>query len=1084
MHVHLLGVQGLNFRNQIEPQEGSVRQGTLAAGKLSKDIARRTAFSRAGPEWLCTLLVIGVLLSVPANALDPQKLITQFTHTSWTAKDGIPGPVRAIAQTPDGYLWLGTEVGLYRFDGLRFVAWEPSFGERVPSSSVWSLYTARDGSLWIGFSSAGICQLHNGHLTTYSQADDVPPGGILSIVEDGSGSIWAGGPYGLSKLENGKWRRVGAEAGYPALGAQTMLVDQSGRLWVATDHFNFGLSSDSVNTNTILTLAPNAKQFTATGQAVGMIRSMASSSLGSVWMTHTSGDVVFVTSHGGSRARIPVAEPMCLLFDSDDSVWIGLGRGGLRRVSNIGNHHNPVIDQFQTSDGLSSNLVYSTFKDREGNLWFGTADGLDRIRENKATPFSSREGLVPDDHVAVTSTRDGSVWFASYTGDIVQRFRSGRFVSYKLPPSRPSKPNRILSLDADGESHVWVGGPFKLAQENDGKFSFSKVSDVAQVHDVHAITHDANGNLWVTVWDDEGGGVLRLRDGKWTNFRSGVRLPHYRCRVLYGDPQGRLWMGFEDGEVAVYESEEFRVYSSKDGLPLGRVFTIASDRAGHIWIGGEAGLSRFDHGHFVTLTKDNGLPGNSISAIVEDDDGFLWLAGALAVFHVNPLELDRAVLASSYRIQGESFDANDGFRGLVRQREPFPTATKAADGRLWFSTTAGVAVIDPRHLPKNILAPPVTIEALKADNRTLTDFSELHLRPKTRSLQFEYAAPSLTAPERVRFRYKLEGFDDNWRGPTSARYVTYTNLPPRNYRFRLIACNNDGVWNEAGASLNFTILPAFYQTNWFLLLCAAAAGCLAWATYQWRIRQVAARLDLNFKERLSERTRIARELHDTLLQSFQGLLLHFQRGRNLLPERTPEAMQMLDRALDGTEQAIVEGRDAIHDLRSFAPAPKSLAEELTSLGEELISKHGNSDPAQILVVIEGLAQTLRPQYHVEIFRIAREALRNAVGHAQARRIETEIAYSKKLFRLRIRDDGKGIDLRVPDRDEHAGHWGLTGMRERAERIGGQLDVWSEPGAGTEVELRIAGSIVYESSPIRANLQLFRKKKESDYERPA
>jgi ligand-binding sensor domain-containing protein len=231
------------------------------------------------------------------------------------------------------------------------------------------------------------------------------------------------------------------------------------------------------------------------------------------------------------------------------------------------------------------------------------------------------------------------------------------------------------------------------------------------------------GNLWVTVWDDDGGGVLRLLN------------------------------------------EKFSLYSSKDGLPLGRVFTIISDRAGHIWIGGEAGLSRFDHGHFVTLTKDNGLPGSSISAIVEDDDGFLWLAGALAVFHVSPVELDRAVLAPSYRMQGEAFDANDGLRGLARQREPFPTATKAADGRLWFSTTAGVAVVDPRHLPRNVLPPPVTIEALKADNRTLTDFSELRLRPKTRSLQFEYAAPSLTAPERVRFRYKLEGFDDDWSGP-------------------------------------------------------------------------------------------------------------------------------------------------------------------------------------------------------------------------------------------------------------------------------------------------------------------------------
>ena len=330
----------------------------------------------------------------------------------------------------------------------------------------------------------------------------------------------------------------------------------------------------------------------------------------------------------------------------------------------------------------------------------------------------------------------------------------------------------------------------------------------------------------------------------------------------------------------------------------------------------------------------------------------------------------------------------------------------------------------------------------------------------------------------------LDGRDTRWQEPGTRRQAFYNDLRPGHYRFRVIACNNDGVWNEVGATLEFNILPAFYQTKWFVLFCVAATACLAWMAYRYRVRQVTGRLDMQFKERLSERTRIARELHDTLLQSFQGLTLHFQRARNLLPDRAAEAIQTLDKALDGAEQAIVEGRDAIHDLRSLAPAAQGLAEEITALGEELIAEDTNKDPAQFRVVIEGSVRVLHPNVHLDISRIAREALRNAFIHSQGRLIETEITYSDKLFRLRIRDDGKGLDPNVRDQGERTGHWGLRGMRERAERLGGELDLWSEPGAGTEVELRIPGSIVYEASPARNGVRLFWKKMKNDHERPS
>jgi signal transduction histidine kinase len=334
-------------------------------------------------------------------------------------------------------------------------------------------------------------------------------------------------------------------------------------------------------------------------------------------------------------------------------------------------------------------------------------------------------------------------------------------------------------------------------------------------------------------------------------------------------------------------------------------------------------------------------------------------------------------------------------------------------------------------------------------------------------------------PQRVRFRYKLEGFDKDWRDAGVRRQAFYSKLPPRTYTFRVTASNNDGVWSEAGASFAFSIPPSFTQSVLFKALCAVAVFGLLWLLYTIRLRQFTAQVKARLYERLAERTRIARELHDTLLQSFQGLLLHFQRARNLLPERAAEAIQTLDRALDGAEQAIVEGRDAIHDLRS--QAAKGLVEEITSLGEELVAKNGNKDAAQFRAVIEGTAQTLNPNVRIEIFRIAREALRNAFSHSQARRVETEVAYSSNLFRLRIRDDGKGMAPDLRNRGERIGHWGLGGMRERAERLGGELEVWSEPGAGTEVDLRVPASIAYQSSPVRNNIWLFWKKKKNEHE---
>jgi len=1027
------------------------RRGTEIRREPASQGGLRRIVKRSRPG----VLLIAFLLATPLHALDLNKSISQFTHTSWSAKDGIPGPVRAIAQTADGYLWLGSDAGLYRFDGLRFVPWQPITEGRLPDSPVLSLLTARDGSLWVGFGSGGISQIRDERVTNHPPGGGVPTGGSLSIVEDGNGSIWAGGPYGLARFDGLQWHRVGSEAGYTAPGAQALLVDHQGTVWVATDGSNFRLSKDPVERNTILSLALNEHRFSGTGEAVGMVWRMAEAPGGRVWIADTSRRRVRpISARTGQNAGISFgSESMCLTFDREGALWVGLIEGGLRRIPDLTRPGTEPLDRFEAADGLSDDLAYTTFEDREGNIWFGTAGGLDRFRDNKVTPFSAREGVKPDQQIALTATPDGSIWFFSYTRDAVRRFREGHLVTSRLPKYSPSDASRILSLYADENGHLLVGGSFKLAEEIDGQFSFLHVAGLEAAAAVEAISRDGAGDLWIAVSGDNGPeGILRSHDGRWTDLRGGSPLPPTRCRVMHTDAQGLLWLGFENGEVAVYEGGGFHVYSAKDGLIIGRVLAITDDRARHIWIGGEGGLSRFDGRRFVSLSRANGLPGNSVSGIIEDEGGFLWLAGTLGILRVSPRELDRAFADPAYRMQGTTFDATDGLRGLPRQREPFPTATRAPDGRLWFATTDGMAVIDPRRWPKNVVPPPVTIESIKADDRVLTAFSGVRLRPNTRSVEFRYAALSLAAPERIQFRYRLGGYDDQWHSPVSAREATYTNLPPRHYRFDVVACNNDGIWNDKGATLEFSILPAYYQTSWFFLIASVAAGCLGWACLRWRVSQVRGRQELRFEERLAERARIAQELHDTLLQGFLSASMQLRVAVDGMPSIAPEKPR-LNGVLAIMDRVIAEGRNAVRGLRSFVGHDDDLEKAFARMPQELETQ-GTID---FRVIGNGRARPLRTVVRDEVYRIVREALANAFRHSRAAGVEVEIAFTARHLRIFVRDDGRGIDPQVLQSGLD-GHWGLLGMRERAERIGARLRIWSRAGMGAEVELCVPGDV--------------------------
>jgi signal transduction histidine kinase len=404
------------------------------------------------------------------------------------------------------------------------------------------------------------------------------------------------------------------------------------------------------------------------------------------------------------------------------------------------------------------------------------------------------------------------------------------------------------------------------------------------------------------------------------------------------------------------------------------------------------------------------------------------------------------------------FDVSDGV-GSHSYSPEVHGVTKSADGKIWFVAFHGLSVIDPRRLHFNQIKPPVHIEQVIADRKTYEAAHGLRLPPRVRDLKIDFTALSFVAPERVRFRYKLEGYDQDWQEAGARREAFYTNLPPRNYRFRVVACNNSGVWNEEGALLDFSIDPAYYQTTWFPVLCGAMFLALLWAAYQLRIRQLARQFNKTSAARVSERLRIARELHDTLLQSFQGLLLRFQSAAKLLPERPDEARQRLDNAIQQAAEAITEGRDAVQGLRSSAFETNDLANAIATIAEELKKDSAAGESPVIDLEVEGAPRGLNPVVRDEAYRIAGEALRNAFRHAQARRITMEIRYDKRQFRLGVRDDGKGID-KDPMQRQPSGHFGLAGMRERAETVGGRLEVWSKLNSGTEIELIIPASRAY------------------------
>ena len=946
---------------------------------------------------------------------------TEYVLASWTEKDGLPGSqIGSIAQDGDGYLWLATNAGLVRFDGVRFVEWltiHPS----GPPLAVASLRAARDGGIWIGLSgSGGVAHLRRGRLTLHAAAaGGPPPGTVRSLAEDRHGSLWAAGQFGVAIHRSGSWERLGSGAGLPPDAAYGVHEDRAGGIWVGTDVGVFHRPAGS-------------GRFVHADEQI-RVWAFADDHRNRMWITGL--DHPFRLLQGPPPAAVSPAMLRAasggwrLHHDSHGNMWVATLGAGVWRAHRLDAPGGPEIEQF-TLGRLSSDVARSVIEDREGNIWVGTDNGLNRLSRSPLAALPEELATISRPVVALARGPDGALWAGTQNG--LYRFASGRRERFDRRNGLPGV--AIYALHVDHRGVLWAAGDhFGLAYLDGARFVPVLLPRTPSLR-VVAMASGPDGALYL---GDVDRGAFRWQNGTLTDLLP--ELPRKAAFSAMTDRAGSVWMGLAGGVLRAAPDGTITIFAG-DRAPGGSVMTVYEDAHGTIWAGGAFGLSRFRDDGFVQVPLDTTVNRPNVTAIVDDDRSNLWLGLRAGVMRVDREVLDAFASGRTHAVGGTVYDMADGLHGVPIWLG-FPTAFRSDAGALWFVTANGLARIDPGSVEKHRLPPPVLIESITADEEQLDPVEGLRLPPATSKLQIDYTALGLTVPSKVRFRYILEGFDRGWVEAGTRRQAFYTRLPPGSYRFR-VAAQNDTVWNDAGASLDFSIAPTFYETAWFAALCVVLIGLAAWGGWRLRVRRERERFDLV----LAERARMGREIHDTLLQSLVGVTLQFNGLASRLDPSAARLRRDLDRLRRQLEQCIREARQSILDLRSAL----SPAEDLGAAIRQMAAKQTQGTAVTFAIAVSGTPRACSARVRQQLLRIAQEGVVNAIRHAQAGHIRIELSYDDAAVTLRVADDGRGFDPAEPVFTPED-HWGLANMQERAEQIGAQFRLTSSPGAGTEIE---------------------------------
>jgi signal transduction histidine kinase len=735
-----------------------------------------------------------------------------------------------------------------------------------------------------------------------------------------------------------------------------------------------------------------------------------------------------------------------LFVDRDGAVWIATDDDGLYRVS------GGVVDHFSNTDGLSGRRIGQIMEDHEGNLWVSTDGGVDMFRNLAATKYSADDGLSSAHPTTVLASSDGVIWAGAYDGqewtaersaDVLRPTPNQRFVP------GPKFPGKIESMVQDHSGAIWVGLSNYLSVYDHGKVE--KVVDldgrVVRFDSTPAILEDSTHIILALSKTH----LFLVRDRR---LLKAISLPEQlpNLGLLVADPSGGVFI-VGRGQMMRYRDGIIQTYPLPGGEKPGRVMDLIADPDDPLLLATLDGLHRWDGKQWQVLNADNGFPCTPLLAFIKDRHGSLWIQSPCGLLRVEASELQKWRRNEIGQPSATVFDLLDG----VWTQRPFsvqPVMSLAPDGRLWFSNGITIESIDPDQTYMNLQPPPVWVEQLIANGKPYQAVGQPHIPPNPRNLEIDYTGLSLSVPKKVRFRYLLEGHDKTWQGPVTRRQAFYTDLSPGTYRFHVVACNNSGVWNEIGAVAEFVIEPAFYQTVWFKSLIAIACVGVLWSLYLLRLKQATANVQKRLMAQMEERERIARELHDTLLQGFQGITLRVQGVAKNMPHHDP-LRKLIDDVLDRADEVLREARQRVRNLRRRTTDENELPDRLTKCGQELAKDH----TATFTLAIVGEPKVLESTVLDEAYRIVVEALTNAFRHASASKIETEVTYDSSALRIRVRDDGVGIDKAVLSSGQ-PGHWGLTGMRERAKAIRAVINIWSRDTAGTEVEIVIPASIAY------------------------
>ena len=953
--------------------------------------------------------------------------MSQYGHSRWTLRDGgLRGYPRSIAQTRDGFLWLATDFGLQRFDGIRFALWEPPAGSSLPGIAV-RLLATRDGSLWIGMDQ-GLARWNHGVLSVYRELDDEY---VYALAEDRDGAVWAGtnGLGGNARLCSIQGETVECDGDDGTLGRFVLSLheDEAGALWVgaATGLWRWGTA--------VPTRYPVADSLSEINAFVDDGRGAIVVAMARQLARLVDGTLEPYRVDGGLQE----VKPTSLLRDRHGGLWIGTQGNGLLHV------HDRRTDRFRRDDGLSGDFVVDIFEDGEGNVWVATSGGLDRFRDIAVRRLSTGQGLSSNTVLSVLATTDGDVWVGTVGG--LDRWSDGVVQRYAIPGIGAHE--GVGSLFEDSRGRMWVSSLRGLFSVEPG--ATRPVRADVPTRFVHAFAEDAGGTLWIS---DSTSGLFGLRDDRVVEILPWSTLGGESARALFADPSGGLWLGFIGGGVSRLENGRVReTYTSADGLGAGEVTSIHDDREGALWVATEGGLSRIAGGRVDTLDASNGLPCAAVEWSIEDQTRALWLQMDCALVRVERDELDEWISDPASTVDLIVYDASDGAVSYADRGAYGPKVSRAADGRLWFASYDGVGGIDPRALPSNPVPPPVHIEQAVGDGVTYAPSSVARLPARVRDVRIEYTALSLGAPEKVAFRYRLEGRDEDWVEAGNRRQAFYTDLPPGSYRFQVVAANDRGLWNEEGAAWEFSIAPAYHQTGVFRLAVVTSVLVSLTLLYRLRLRRMAAQMHARLEERLHERARVAQALHDTLFQGFVSSSMQLHAVADEIAD--PGARSKLTLVLRRIGQVIEEARESVSGLR--VPVDDDLERALVRDAEYFKGER----QIDFRLAIKGRPRPLDPLARDAVYQISREALANTFRHAQARRVEVDIEYSRDELIVRVRDDGCGIAPHIVE-DGRSGHFGLSGMRERAERIGALLRLWSRVGAGTEVEIHMPAKTAF------------------------